>query len=597
MKLSKVYSSDPRFKTVQFHDGLNVILASSVDPSNTDLDLHSLGKSMLITLIDFLLIGKCDADHVFRSHSEFSDHVFFLEIKLNSGRYATIRRSVSSPTVIDIKVHEDPYQNFTGETEWDYQGLRYGSKQPDRSAISVVQSLLGLDVTTRHGFRKSISYFLRGQNDYHDEFQLSKFKGRHDDWKPFMFELLGLDPAPLEQKYSIEGKIKDLGTQRDSLSSALNIDISQSDRLKTEIQAKTEELRSIRTKLDSFSFTDTERSLVEQLVSEIEEEVSNLNTKQYELECEIKAIEQSLRRKIQFDLKAISKVFEDCQVYFPDQLRHDYEQLLHFHHEITKERNEYLSQSLANKLLLLDDTRHRLETLDAERQRRLEWLTDTDSLEKYRHYQSLTQQLQGEIETLEAKLQLIAAIREVDSEAASHRSSLDALVSAVQESIDKSSPTYDTIKRLFNRISRSVLDRPGLIYVELNKQRNPEFRAVIEEESDSDATALSEGFSYRKMQCAFFDLSLLVAYSDRSFYRFVFHDGVLDALDHRKAINYLAQVRSLCNEHGLQYITTAIKHHLPRHPDGTPYELRDTDVVLELTDDPSGSGTLFGFRF
>ena len=41
------------------------------------------------------------------------------------------------------------------------------------------------------------------------------------------------------------------------------------------------------------------------------------------------------------------------------------------------------------------------------------------------------------------------------------------------------------------------------------------------------ATSEGKGTSYKKMLCAAFDMAVLETYADKSFYRFVYHDGIL----------------------------------------------------------------------
>lgn len=61
MKLSKLYSSDSRFKNITFNlNGLNVIYADVLTDINEKKNSHDLGKTKLAELIDYLLIKKID---------------------------------------------------------------------------------------------------------------------------------------------------------------------------------------------------------------------------------------------------------------------------------------------------------------------------------------------------------------------------------------------------------------------------------------------------------------------------------------------------------------------------------------------------------
>src|ERR1700730_913453 len=107
MQISRVYSNLPRlFTPIDFHcrddsDKLNVVYGEVRQPSDQKRDSHNLGKTTLLHLIDFLLLKGMSPDHFLAKNRErFADFVFFIEIALNAGDYATIRRDVTQPNRI-----------------------------------------------------------------------------------------------------------------------------------------------------------------------------------------------------------------------------------------------------------------------------------------------------------------------------------------------------------------------------------------------------------------------------------------------------------------------------------------------------------------
>ena len=58
MKLSRLYSDDPRFKNIIFKDGLNVIYGYVTNRDSNDP--HNLGKTALVHLIDFKRILRLE---------------------------------------------------------------------------------------------------------------------------------------------------------------------------------------------------------------------------------------------------------------------------------------------------------------------------------------------------------------------------------------------------------------------------------------------------------------------------------------------------------------------------------------------------------
>jgi uncharacterized protein YydD (DUF2326 family) len=102
----------------------------------------------------------------------------------------------------------------------------------------------------------------------------------------------------------------------------------------------------------------------------------------------------------------------------------------------------------------------------------------------------------------------------------------------------------------------------------------------------------SEGTSYKKLICALFDLALLKVYEEMPFFRFVYHDGVLEGLDDRKKIALLDLVREQTASKRLQYIFSMIDSDMPRDAKSERLEFPADEIVLRLHDD-GAPGRLF----
>jgi uncharacterized protein YydD (DUF2326 family) len=92
------------------------------------------------------------------------------------------------------------------------------------------------------------------------------------------------------------------------------------------------------------------------------------------------------------------------------------------------------------------------------------------------------------------------------------------------------------------------------------------------------------------------DPAVLMTYSSRSFYRFVYHDGAQEGLDDWEKINFLNTVRDICMEYDLQYILTVIESDIPRDEMDKIAAFPDEEVVLRLHD-RDDSGRLFEMGF
>ncbi|CEP81959.1 DUF2326 domain-containing protein [Paraclostridium sordellii] len=594
MKLIKLYSSDSRFKTVEFGERFNLVLGIISDESQLTKDSHNLGKSSLIELIDFMLLKSLKKES-YLNLQEFKEHIFFLEVEINEDKYITIKRSIKNNTKISFKISKNKNNDFTNNHEWDYKDLPLNSKDKTKNPKNILQDQLDFNVLEEFNYRKYISYFLRGQTDYSDPFHLSKFSGGDAQWKPLLFELLGFNSKDIEEKYSIDKDIEKKKENIKLLKEKLQVDIKDIDKLKGLIQIKELEKKRIEESLKKFDFYMNEKNIDKDLVYKIEEDISNLNGKRYKLEMEIKSLQNSIEKDVTFDLKSTMRIFNEVNLYFPDQLKKSYEDLLEFNKALTTDRNKYIESTLNDKIEELKETQEVLSSLNIEREKMLGVLTETDPFKKYRIFDEQLIKVKSELDQYNSKIEQYFIVEE-EIETLNHlKLRLDEVKKKIRYQVDSGNSLYANIRQTFSNLVEQIIGKPGLLSLTENKSGNIEFKAEIYN-SDNILTAEGEGHSYKKILCACFDLALLVNYSDRRFIKFIYHDGCLETLDPRKQKNYLDLIQKLCNDYNIQYILTSIDSDIPKL-DGELYVFEeDFNIAVKLSDEDNTTN-LFGFEF
>ena len=132
MQISRLYSNrDEVFTPIEFNFGedatcLNAVLGEIRHPSDDARDSHNLGKTTLLHLIDFLMLkGMSQGHFLVKNKSLFEGFEFFIEIALNSGRFATVRRGVDDPNLVSLALHDEPRETFIDVSEdgWTCRGL------------------------------------------------------------------------------------------------------------------------------------------------------------------------------------------------------------------------------------------------------------------------------------------------------------------------------------------------------------------------------------------------------------------------------------------------------------------------------------------
>ncbi len=602
MKLSKLYTNQANFKNIKFNTGFNVVFADVKTKDNTK-HAHNLGKTFLIDIIDFLLLKKVvkKSNKLFKNigkdkQSILIDYVFFLEIILNNGQFLTIKRDIKGNTKISFKLNDTSVSDFISPENWDIEDLTF------EKAKKQLSEYLDFDFFKEktYDFRRATNYSLRKQQDYQDIYRLTKFKGKDIDWKPFMFDMLGFNGKLLEEKYKIDSKIKDIEKFIKEEEKDFDIQKEEKDEIVGQIQIKEIEIEKKSKEIDRFNFYRQDKENVNTLVDDIEQKISDLNTQSYNLKFEINKINQSIKNKFAFDLTKIEGIFKETQIYFPDQLKKEYKDLLNFNNKLTTERNKFLRETLSLKIEEQKNINQGLKELQAKKTELLSYIQDTDVFKKFKTYQKTVIKAESEIITLRAKLGAIDIIGNKEKVIKKHKAKLDDIIEKINIEINTTdtNETYKNIRTAFAEYYKIVLSEIALLSLRINNKNNIDFNEpkVQNKQNTKLTTQQGDGFTYGKLFCVCFDLALLTTYNKQSFFRFVYHDDVFANQDNKLKLKLLNLTKNICETYDLQYIFTIIKDDVPYDKDRLPIKFTDDEKVLKLHDKDE-TGTLFGFGF
>ena len=582
MKLIKVFS-DGLFKNVKFSEGYNVVLANIHDKTNKK-DTHNLGKTSLLVVIDFLLLSTFSKKSPILTNPIFSTQTFFLELLLNSGKYLIIRRSVAKPSKISFKINDASLDDFDIPTEWDEENVAFETAQ------DMLNTYLDFDVLTNWSYRKSISYFLRSQKDYLDVFQLNKFQGKHLTWKPFVFDLLGFDGNLVKQKLLCDDEIEKKKNEIETLQKQASIDVTERDKIVGLIEIKTEEKDNKANEIDKFNFYSQDLATTRDLIDSIDIELQSLNSERYRIGYEIKKINKSLEQtSAEVRLDKLKELYNEVEMFFPETLSKQYEELEQFTEAISTERRKYLSESL----LTLKDEFAKIDSAiklkEQERSTKILVLTDVDVYDKFKVYQKELATLEAELTLLREKLRLIECSSTIRAEIELLKDKRKTYVDDISKAI--AGRSHAEINKIFNQIVTEVTDTNAIISIKQNVDSNVEFAADYQTTAHI-TTSEADGTSYKKLLCVAFDLALLISYSSHSFYKFVYHDGVLEGLDDRVKQRLITITQRICSEYGLQYIISLIDSDIPQNIEAPNLEFPMDTICLDLND-IDDSGKLF----
>jgi uncharacterized protein YydD (DUF2326 family) len=585
MKLVKIYANK-NFKNIEFESEFNVVIATIFEKQKKK-DTHNLGKTSLIQVINFILLGSFNKK-IF-GNKIFNGVVFYGELALNNGNYLIVKREIDTNTKISFKTNDTKYKGFVIPQNWDDENLAF------EKARKKLNEHLGFDTVPSYDYRKSITYFLRTQQDYLDVYKLDKFKGKHIDWKPFVFELLGYDSNLIIKKLSLEEDIDKKKEVIRILKDEARININDRDKLAGLLDIKEQEVNEAKITVDKFNFFHQDQAVNKDLIENLENQIQILSTDRYRLTYDISKIEESLENIAQqISIEDLEKLHKEATLLFPDVLLKEFTKLLKFNEAISKERRKYLSENLLTLKSELIFVNRELFFLELEKSDKLSFLTEKDSYVKFKEYQKSLSKIEADVERIRDKIAAVDKSVEIEKEISNIQQDLGKSISEIREAINKRK--HADINRIFNAIITDVLGANALISIVQNKQGNIEYSADYQNPSDLNTTSEAQGTTYKKLLCMAFDLSLLIHYSKNSFFRFVYHDGILEGLDNRIKLRLLNKVKEICRGYNLQYILSLIDSDIPTDESGKKYEFLESEICLELND-KDDSGKLFLHSF
>jgi uncharacterized protein YydD (DUF2326 family) len=443
-------------------------------------------------------------------------------------------------------------------------------------------------------YRKALTYFLRAQGDWHDELQLQKFSmGKDREWKPFVAHLFKINATPIQRKYELDDEISDLRQKLDEQQSDVQFTEDQLPALLAEIGVLAQQIETLETQLDAFSFDAEERRIVEELVGQTEVEIADLNDKLYDIRFDLKQIDAALVHKDKFDIEAIEEVFNEAKLHFPAHLKHQYNDLVEFNRKVTHERNHALRARKKTLEGMQSELHQRKARLDTQREKQLSVIRSTDTIVKFKALQRDLARQKAELvyrdeqrKKLEIVVEMARRLRELQRERGR-------LVDEVKAAIERNNPIYSRFQTIFNDYCQRVLNHEGLFYFCVNSNDNLDYRISLSLRGHNGTpSSQADGTSYKKLVCVLFDLALLKVYENAPFFHFVYHDGVLEALDNRRKEALLSVVREQISNNKTQYIMSLIQADLPRTSKGKPIKFADNEIVVRLTDE-GDRGRLF----
>lgn len=564
--LESLSSTMASFKPVEFKPGLNVALAIRTKRSQSKASRNAVGKSSLVTLLDFALGADANRNHLTR-RPELTGGTFQLRFRAGESSRAIDRSGDEQGTPLldgtplplaDLKVRlglllfelppevERPsYRSLVAfylrdrEAGGFQEPLRTHSRQSNVATYPALAYLLSLDADVSR----------RAQELVESKKQLAVLKKAVKD------PIFGVATANVEE---LDAEITTLGLRiaetRSSLADFRVVDSYNDHRRRAD--ALSERIRALNDR--AAILTERERALIEALTSDDESEP---------------------------DRSYVLAMYEQVGLAIPDRVVRTVEEVRAFHESVARNRREHVERELETASRTLTAVNHDIARLDDERSKLMVLLAEGGALETYVELQTETATLEGRRAALEERRESATSLKRADVVLRAKGIELEEFTR--RDLLDRENQVED-LRALFASFAYEIYgaDRPAALSIEPTINGYKLIPTLGGERS--------AGVAGIALFC--FDLTVAVtAHRSGRGPDFLVHDSHLfDSVEERQVAAALMLAEEVCAAEGMQYIVTMNSDAFEGAKRFAP-DLRFHTAVT-LTDEYD-TGGLFGIRF
>lgn len=586
-----IESSIPTFKTINFHEGLNVLLADKLNDVTSKRTRNSAGKTSLIEIIHFIFGSDCDPDSIFRT-PQLIDHSFTATLMLDGMRFR-VQRTASTPSKIfileggleredlSLKTDKETEKLFISNINWRIFLGHVFFDMP----FELEGSIFNESYTP--SFRSMFSYFARRVNSggYISPERHAEKQQRYD-WQVNLSYLFGLDwkiPFEFNKVRSKERTLDEL--KKAAKGGALGNLVGTVAEIRPKLAVAETQAAKLRNDLESFSVLDTYRDLSKH-AAQYKTELQGLSQISVSLQETLNHLRQALATESQPSDMDLDLMYKTAGIELPGIVLKRFEAVESFYSSVILNRKSHLHNEISDTEKKLANIESKMKLLDTKRKDILQTLQGKGALDDFIKLQRDLAELDASVASLRERYQAAEILEGQSTQLDLDRTNLKLRLQEDHQQRDDA--LSEPILIIASVIQDLYEDRSGGFVVEATSN-GPEFRINIEGDRGG-------GISQMEIFCM--DVALLKVVTNRyGGTKFLIHDSHLfDGVDERQVAIALQIMREITQQGNLQYIVTLNSDIFDRLPLPGNWNLDDFVLPVRLSDQTQ-TGGLFGFRF
>lgn len=563
MKLIRLSSNNNKFHTIEFKDGLNLIIGKQANPTNDNKrnTYNGVGKSLIIYLIHFCL----GSNKIKVFEEKIPNWEFKLEVEISKEKFV-ITRNTSKQTEIYLNGKKKTLTNFRNE---------------------MLAKVFNLNEPIKNmNFNTLFPRFIRRNRESY--VQYDTFIKKEQDYQKILNNafLLGLDTELIESKKKLREEFKKIDDAAKKTDSFSNLESNSANETDIKILDIKEEILNLETELQNFNVSEN-YSEIEIIADMAKFDKKKLENKRVLINNTIRNIQKSLDIKPDISLNKIFDLYRQAEKQIPEMIVKNVEESAEFHKELILSRKNRLHNELAKKQKELSNIKNEIQKIGNKIDELLRYLDTHKALDEYLALNNKIQDLKVQyakfVEYQELSKKYKKDLRNIQTDMATEEKLTEDYLEDIKDNLDD-------IMNTFREISKSFYDKPGGIIIENNSGNNTiryDLKAKIQDDS-------SDGVNEVKIFC--FDMTMLLLQKNHRM-KFIFHDSRLFSdMDPRQRYTLFKLADQYTVNQNFQYICTVNEDMLHSFKDLITVEeytqLIDNNIRLQLTDESEESKLL-----
>ena len=549
MRLIQLTSSDIRFQTLNFNNGLNIVVGQKFNSSDKKETSNGIGKSLSLICIDFMLGKGSQSKTVKRLKDVLKKEAITLSLSFEHQKsYYEIRRDYKQIWVND--------KEYMKESEY----------------INFLNSLITVDFR----FRELFSRFFRTDKDSYSD-AIYQVTTREKAYKNNLINafLLQLNLEFLNKKKDLKEKsdrlkslIKELGVLQKGIDKEREFELS-------------DRLTKIENDLESFEIAEDFNDLKEE-ADRLTEEMQKISNQMAILNRESRNKQRviEVNKQSDIDIEKLKNMYAEASFFLGEDVLNHIDAVKEFHNTLFKNRKKRALKDIKINKKKLEVLERDIEILDKRRGQIFSYLENKGALAEYHALSKEKEFLYEQLSDMQSKAKLL---KELKREQADIKLEIDKFKIELIDLEDSLKEHIRFLGRTFRDISEEFYrDKPGFLDIELIEHFKTDKLYKIEPEIKADG---SDGINEMKI----FIYDMLVYKLNKNLIGFVGHDNRLfDMVDERQ----IAQAFNFTHNNLDQYICSISDTKFKEAKQHSDINL-EKFVIMNLSENKK----LFGFDF